>query len=268
MRVKLLLSSFLCLSMSLCAAAKPLTVVKVPEAKYNASAKLKITSPAVLKNKSPILVLVSNFPIGVDLKSQGLDDLNVPLSPSGSRVLLVFSNGKRLYVSKDNVNLLLTQRSYFNKRFRVSVSDSIYNSIRDTNFVLSSMLVNCYGETIKNENAFYSDVYCYTQEHKGIRDLKSAMKKPYLVYNEPYGTVKNGGILLDFYVKNAILSPNEHNVDLYIDDHKIARLRRWSPYVIQNLPSGKHTIRLELIDPSGSIIKNVVTKNSTTIYVK
>lgn len=268
MSVKKLLSSLLCISMSLCASDKPITVVKVPDAKYNASAKLKITSPGVLKNKSPILVLVSNFPIGVDLKSQALEDLNVPLSPSGSRVLLVFSNGERQYVSKDDVNLLLTQRSYFNKRFRVNISDSVYNSIKDTNFVISSMLVNCYGETIKNENAFYSDVYCYNHERKGIRGIKSAISKPYLVYNEPYGTVKNGGILLDFYIKNAVLSANEHKVDLYIDDHKVARLFTWTPYVIQNLPTGKHTIRLELIDPSGNIVKNIISKNSTVIYVK
>ena len=268
MKTRLLLPLFLCLNIALCAASKPVTVLKVPEAKYNASAKLKITSPHVLKNKSPILVLVSNFPIGVDIKSQALEDLKVPLNPAGSRVLVAFSNGKRLYVSKNNVNLLLTQRTYFNKRFRVQVTDPIYNSLRDTNFIISSMLVNCYGETIKNENAFYSDIYCYTHERKGIIGIKAAIEKPYLVYNEPYGTVASGGILLDFYVKNATMSSNEHKVDLYVDNRKIVRLFTWNPYVIHNLSPGKHTIRLELIDPAGNIIKNVVSNNESTIYVK
>ena len=248
--------------------AKPVSIVKVPNSKYNASARLKITSPPVLKKNSPILVLVSNFPIGVDSKSQAYQDLGVPMNKAGSRVLLAFSNGKRIYVSKNDVNLLTEQRSYFNKRFRVKVTDNVYNSIRDSNFIISSMLVNSYGESIKNDNAFYSDVYAYNQEKQGMRGIKEAIKKPYLVYNEPFGTVSSSGILLDFFVKNAIISPSEHKVDVYIDNKKIMTLNRWQPYVIENLSKGKHEVRIELVDASGKLVPNKITKNSSTIYVK
>ena len=129
-----------------------IAIVRVPESKYNSHAKLKITSPQILKKNSPILILVSNFPIGVDFTSQEFEDKGVEKNKAGSRVLMMFSNGKRVYVTKDDVNLLLTQRSYFNKRFRVKIPQDIYNDIEETNFMIYSMLVNCYGEAIKNQN--------------------------------------------------------------------------------------------------------------------
>ena len=75
-------------------------------------------------------------------------------------------------------------------------------------------------------------------------------------------------ILLDFIVRNAIISPNEYKVDVYIDGVKIQRLYSQTPHVLQNIPKGKHECRLELIDGEGKIVKNSVSINSATIYVK
>ena len=269
MKMKVLLGLLFLTKFSLLVGETPaITAVKVESAKYNSSAKLKITSSNVLKKESPILLLVSNFPIGVDVNSPQLKDLGVPMSPSGSRVLILFSNGKRIYVTKDDVNLLITERAYFNKRFRVTIPSDIYNEVSGTNFQMYSMLINSYGETIKNDNAFYTDVYCYQNEKKGIEQHKVDLKKPFIVYNEPFGQKVNGNILLDFIVRNAILSPNEYKVDLYIDGVKIQRLYTQTPYVLQNLPKGKHECRLELVDPSGAVVKNNISVNSATIYVK
>jgi hypothetical protein len=246
----------------------PIMVLSVVQTKYNAHAKLKITSPQVLKRDSPILVLVSNFPIGVDLTSQELDDKGVKKNKDGSRVLMMFSNGKRLYVTKDDVNMLLTQRSYFNKRFRVKVPTFIYKDIEEHNFLIYSMLVNCYGECIKNENASFTDVYCYGKEKKGMRMVKKDLKKPFLIYNEPYGKKDSSNVLLDFYVRNAIISPDEYKVDVFVDDKKVARLLKWQPYALQNLPKGKHDVRIELVDHDSKVVKNPISVNSATIYVK
>ena len=116
--------------------------------------------------------------------------------------------------------------------------------------------------------AFYTDVYCYGTEKKGIRKLKKDLKSPFIVYNEPHGKVQGSSALLDFYVRNAIVSKNEYKIDVYINGKKESRLISWQPYVIQNLPKGKHDIRLELIDPEGNIVKNSVSVSSSTIYVK
>lgn len=254
-----------------CAFAKtvdPITVLRVPEAKYNAHARLKITSPKVLKKDTPVLVLVSNFPIGVDVDSQTLDSKGVTKSKHGSRVLLLFSNGRRIYVTKEDVNLLLTQRSYFNKRFRIKIPTDLYQSIEGDNFIMYSLLVNAYGESIKKQDAFYTDVYCYKHERGGMRATQKQLEAPFIVYNEPFGQVSGSGILLDFYVRNCIISPTEYKVDVYVDNHKVARVSNWNPYVIENLKKGKHDIRLELIDPTGKIVKNPVSVNESTIYYK
>ncbi|MCH9621448.1 MAG: hypothetical protein S4CHLAM20_08680 [Chlamydiia bacterium] len=257
-----------CLGGLFASSAKPITIIKAPITRYNAQARLKITSPQVLKKNSPVLILVSNFPIGVDSESRVLDDNGVNKSKAGSRVLLMFSNGMRVYVTKDDVNLLLTQRNYFNKRFRVKIPQNIYSSIEEENFLIYSMLVNCYGESIKDDNAFYTDVYCYNHEKQGIRVLEKELKSPFIVYNEPTGTITGSGVLLDFFVRNVIISSTEHKVDVYIDGNKIDTLKTWQPYVIHNLPKGKHDIRIELVDSSGKIVKNPVSVNSSTIYIK
>jgi len=250
------------------AAGDDIVVVKCPNSKYNASARLKITSPQVLKRSNPVLVQVSNFPVGVNMESQCLEDNGVKNNKAGSRVLLAFSNGMRVYVTKDNVSPLLSDREYFNKRFRIKIPPEIYNNIEENNFMMYAMLVNSYGETIKNQNAIYTDVYCFGKEKEGIRELKKNLKSPFIIYNEPYGRVEGRGILLDFYVRNAVVSPSEYKVDLYVDGRKLLRITRWQPYVIQNLSKGKHNIRLELIDPDGKVVKNPVSVNSSTIYVK
>ena len=269
MRLNILLSVVLILGFSQVAAENSeITAVKLENSKYNSSAKLKITSAKVLKKDSPILLLVSNFPIGVDTNSPQIKELGVPMNSSGSRVLILFSNGKRIYVTKDDVNLLLTERSYFDKRFRVTIPQEIYKEIVDTNFEMYSMLINSYGETIKSDGAFYTDVYCYLNEKQGIQDHKADLKRPFIVYNEPFGQKVQGNILLDFIVRNATVSPNEYKVDLYIDGVKIQRLYSQTPYVLQNLSKGKHECRLELVDASGVVIKNSISINSATIYVK
>lgn len=246
----------------------PPSVVRIERGKYNAEAKLKIISPPLLKKDSPILVLVSNFPIGVDIKGQQLNDEGVKESNYGSRVLLMFSNGRRLYVTKDDVNLLFSQRSYFNKRFRVKVPESIYKDIEQSSFAIYSMLVNSYGETIKNENAFYTDVYSYSKDNKEMKEMKENLKKPFLVYNEPFGVIEGGNVLLDFYIRNTELSKTGYTVDLYVDDHKIANITKWTPNVIKNLKKGVHKITLELIDPSGKVVNNPASVNSATIHIK
>ena len=266
--MKRLLILLSCFSFTYSSQLAPIIAIRASETKYNAHAKLKITSPQVLKRNSPILILVSNFPIGVDLNSQELDDKGVKKVNDGSRVLMMFSNGQRLYVTKDDVNMLLTQRSYFNKRFRIKVPEFIYKDIEDHNFLIYSMLVNCYGECIKNDNAFYTDVYCYGKEKNGMRLVKKDLKKPFLIYNEPFGKKEGSSVLLDFYVRNAIISPDEYKVDVFVDDKKVARLLRWHPYVIQNLPKGKHDVRIELVDHESKVVKNPISVNSATIYVK
>jgi len=250
------------------AQASSITVIRLENSKYNSNARLKITSPQILKKESPILLLVSNFPIGVDVNSPQFKELGLSVNPSGSRVLVLFSNGKRIYVTKDDVNLLLTERAYFDKRFRITIPKDIYNEISETNFEMYSMLVTSYGETIKSDTAFYTDVYSYQQEKKGIQEHKGDLKRPFIVYNEPFGQKISGNILLDFIVRNAIISPNEYKVDVYIDGVKIQRLYSQTPHVLQNIPKGKHECRLELIDGEGKIVKNSVSINSATIYVK
>jgi|GEM_PF-2628817 len=244
------------------------SIVRVERGKYNSEAKLKIMSPPVLKKDSPILVLVSNFPIGVDIKSQQLNDEGVKESSYGSRVLLIFSNGRRLYVTKDDVNLLFSQRAYFNKRFRVKVPENIYKSVEKSSFAIYSMLINGYGETIKNENAFFTDVYSYSKDNKEMREMKESLKRPFLIYNEPFGVIDGGNVLLDFYLRNVELSKDGYTVDLYVDDHKIAKITKWTPNVIKNLKKGVHTIKLELIDPSGKVVNNQASVNSATIHIK
>jgi hypothetical protein len=66
--------------------------------------------------------------------------------------------------------------------------------------------------------------------------------------------VEGRPILLDFYVSNTELSPDGYRVRLTVDGKVNRTLSFWQPYYIYGLKKGKHTVRLELLDPTGQLV--------------
>lgn len=128
--------------------------------------------------------------------------------------------------------------------------------------------VRSFGESLKGENTFRT-VSFYVGEKEG--DAASLLQGPYLTYNEPSGRMpltEEKPVLLDFYVTNTELTPDGYKVLLTLDGKTKRKLDSWQPYYIYGLKSGRHTVRIQLIDRNGKQVSGPYTDIERTIYIR
>jgi hypothetical protein len=130
--------------------------------------------------------------------------------------------------------------------------------------------------------SFLSRSYHESLKHLGAYDLRVVtagtatdtagtafnVKAPTLFYSRPKDTYAGADakkIMLDFYLVNTTLSPSGNKVRATINGTEFM-LDQWVPYMMEGLPAGQATIKLELVDSSGAIIPgpyNSVTRSIT-----
>lgn len=94
------------------------------------------------------------------------------------------------------------------------------------------------------------------------------LKKPLLTYSRPKGEYKGAdteNIMIDFWLSNAKLvgDGGEFRVRYSVDGGEAKFIDNWKPIWLSGWTSGKHTIKLELVDKSGNLVDNG-GYNSTT----
>lgn len=131
--------------------------------------------------------------------------------------------------------------------------------------VLRVLPLRSYDECLKGDKVFAASVfYVGTKEGRSI-DLK----QPYLTYNEPMGEFKKDQpILLDFSISNIQLSKDGYKVRLIIDGTDKRLLTTWSPYYIYGLTPGSHTVELQLLSPSNTVLPGLFNDTKATIRVR
>jgi len=132
--------------------------------------------------------------------------------------------------------------------------------------ILRAFPVRSFGEALKGPKSFASTYFYYGKtEQKSSVDLD----KPYLTYNCPEGEFeRDQPVLLDFYLSNTQLSKDGYKVRLIIDGTDKRILTDWAPYYIYGLKKGSHSIKLELLDPSGKVLAPLFNDLQQTIVVK
>jgi hypothetical protein len=129
--------------------------------------------------------------------------------------------------------------------------------------------------------SFLSRSYHESLKHLGAYDLRVVtagtatdtagtnfnVKAPTLFYSRPKDTYAGADakkIMLDFYLVNTTLSPSGNKVRATINGTEFM-LDQWVPYMMEGLPAGQATIKLELVDSSGVIPGpfNSVTRSIT-----
>jgi hypothetical protein len=93
-------------------------------------------------------------------------------------------------------------------------------------------------------------------------------KKPLLTYSRPKGEYKGAdaeSIMIDFFLTNAKLvgDGGEYRVRYAVDGGEAKMLDKWQPIWLTGWTSGKHTVKLELVDQNGNVVANG-DYNSTT----
>ena len=92
--------------------------------------------------------------------------------------------------------------------------------------------------------------------------------KPLLTYSRPKGEYKGADadpIMIDFWLLNAKLQADggDYRVRYSIDGASPKFLDKWEPIWLSGFASGKHSVKLELIDKDGNVVDNG-GYNSTT----
>ena len=124
-----------------------------------------------------------------------------------------------------------------------------------------------YGESLKKENNF-TDTYFYIENKKINEDVN--LSDPFITYNEPSGYMTlntKDPILFDFYVSNCFLSSDGYKVKVAIDKDITRIVNMWMPYYIYGLKSGKHSLRLQLVDKNYKQVPGIFNDVTRTFYV-
>ena len=85
--------------------------------------------------------------------------------------------------------------------------------------------------------------------------------KPLLTYSRPKGEYKGAdadSIMIDFWLSNAKLKGDggDYRVRYSVDGGEAKYLDKWEPIWLSGWTSGKHTVKLELLDASGNAVEN------------
>ena len=85
--------------------------------------------------------------------------------------------------------------------------------------------------------------------------------KPLLTYSRPKGDYKGAdaeAIMIDFWLLNAKLvgDGGEYRVRYSVDGGEAKMLEKWEPIWLSGWSSGKHKVKLELVDKEGKLVDN------------
>ncbi len=124
--------------------------------------------------------------------------------------------------------------------------------LAEGNHVVLSFLSRSYHESLKHPDAYVLRQFTVGKGNAQKADLNA----PHMFYSRPKGEYKGAdteNIMLDFYLVNTELSANGNKVRATVNGESFM-LDNWQPYIINGMPMGENTIKLELVDNSGNVI--------------
>jgi hypothetical protein len=136
-----------------------------------------------------------------------------------------------------------------------SYSPTIGADMKSGHHVLLAFLSRSYHESLKHAKSYILKEFNVVAGTKGDFDAKA----PHVFLSRPkgeyIGAKETGKVMLDFYLVNCDLSPNGYKVRATINGTAFT-LTKWEPYLIEGLPLGKSTVKLELLDKAGELVKS------------
>jgi hypothetical protein len=213
-------------------------------------------------------------PIDVLIRLDGYPLRTYSQFPRAKEVQNYNKTGQSLHIFIDNepyfpqneaiVNALQDQDIYYEQ----VLDFKIPFNLKPGQHLIRVFPARSYGESLKGDGCFAMRLfYVGSQEPK----LDFNPDGPFLTFNQPQGEMtynKSKPILLDFYITNTQLSRDGYKVRLTIDDTVQRVLTRWSPYYIYGLKQGKHSLKLELLDESNSVVPGMTNSVTRTVVLK
>jgi len=150
-----------------------------------------------------------------------------------------------------------------NEPYTAHYNNAFTKTLPAGHHVALSFLSRSYHESLKHPQA-----YVLTQFIVGdVRTNPVDLAAPHLFYSRPKGAYNGedtGRVLLDFFLVNADLSADGYQVEVTINEEAFT-LTDWTAYIIEGLPLGENTIRLELVDEHGETVPSPFNPMKRTI---
>lgn len=157
-----------------------------------------------------------------------------------------------------HIHLILNNEPYLAK-----YTPEFEETLTPGHYIALSFLSRSYHESIKHYEAY--DLRQFTIGK--VKEKEVDLTQPMLFYSRPKGEYKGKDIkkiLLDFYVVNATLGTNDYSVRATIDG-TVFILKSWKGYIVEGLSIGEHSIKIELLDKEGNLVKSPYASTQRTI---
>ncbi len=225
-----------------------LTISPAPASPDFPDAILKINNPtegATLSSEDSIAFTyeVTNYELGV--QTEDANQKQIANSDQGQHIHLILNNEPYHAIYEPNYKL----------------------SLEDGHYVAISFLSRSYHESVKTP-----DAYVLTQFNVGNTDEENVdLSAPMLFYSRPKGTYTGPdteSVLFDFYLVNTELSSTGNQVKVTVNNDTTFTVNEWQPYLMEGLPMGENTIKIELVDSQGNLVDSPFNSEERTFTLE
>ncbi|QCR24109.1 hypothetical protein [Pontibacter sp. SGAir0037] len=154
-----------------------------------------------------------------------------------------------------------------NEPYTAHYETTFTKEISEGDHVILSFLSRSYHESLKHQNAY--DLRVVTVGNPKQR-INFDVNAPHMFYSRPKGEYIGADaehIMLDFYLVNTTLASNGNKVRATINGTEFM-LDKWMPHIIEGLPMGENTIKLELLDKNGKVMPGPYNSVERTITLR
>ncbi|WP_192822395.1 hypothetical protein [Rufibacter sp. LB8] len=141
-----------------------------------------------------------------------------------------------------------------NEPYTAHYKPTFNKAIKPGQHVVLSFLSRSYHESIKHQGAY--DLRVINVGNAAPNATKFDESAQHLFYSRPKGEYKGPDtkkVMLDFYLVNTTLNKEGNKVRATINGNEFI-LDQWLPYLVEGLPMGENTFKLELINSQGQVI--------------
>lgn len=124
-----------------------------------------------------------------------------------------------------------------------------------------------YEMSVKNDNSWLA--FELTINNTNERASYRKITEPSVIICSPSGLYKEGNserILLDFFIINSSIAKEGNKVKVIIDNKVNFVLDTWSPFYIEGLKEGRHSVKIDLIDKEGNKIEGKYTSTGPVYF--
>lgn len=154
-----------------------------------------------------------------------------------------------------------------NEPYTAHYETSFTKEMEEGHHVVLSFLSRSYHESLKHRGAY--DLRMITVG-RPQQQMEFDMKGQHMFYSRPKGEYVGSDtrrIMLDFYLVNTELSTAGNKVRATINGNEFI-LDKWMPHIIEGLPMGENTIKLELINNAGAVVPGPYNSVTRTITLR